>query len=148
MALTDIVVRQARATGKDYTLPDFDGLSLAVSDAGTKPWHLRYTWLGRQKRMSLGMYPEISLREARALRDQSRALVAKGINPQRQRERDRQLAIQSGQHSFAAVYEKWLAFRKQSRLKVGRQTTLVMIPRIFEKDTRLKPADLVPSTPS
>lgn len=134
MALTDIVVRQAKATGKDYTLPDFDGLSLAVSDADTKSWHLRYTWLGRQKRMSLGMYPEISLREARALRDEARALVAKGINPQRQREKDRQLAIQSGRNSFAAVYEKWLAFRQQSRLKVGRQTTLAMIPRIFDKD--------------
>lgn len=78
MALTAIVVRQTKATGKDYTLPDFDGLSLAVSDAGTKSWHLRYTWLGRQKRMSLGMYPEISLREARARRDEARALVASG----------------------------------------------------------------------
>ncbi len=85
MALTDMVVRQAKATGKDYTLPDFDGLSLAVSDCGTKAWHFRYTWLGQQKRMSLGIYPEISLREARELRDQARSLVAKGINPQRQR---------------------------------------------------------------
>ena len=51
MALTDVAVRQAKAADKDYTLPDFDGLTLAVSATGTKSWHFRYTWLGRQKRM-------------------------------------------------------------------------------------------------
>ncbi|MDI3491907.1 tyrosine-type recombinase/integrase [Azoarcus communis] len=134
MALTDMFVRQAKATGKDYTIPDFDGLSLAVSDKGTKSWHFRYTWLGRQKRMSLGTYPEISLREARERRDNARALVAKGINPQRQREKDRRIATQAEQNTFEAVYDKWLAFRAQGRLKKGRQTTLSMIPRIFKND--------------
>ena len=134
MALTDMFVRQAKATGKDYTIPDFDGLSLAVSDKGTKSWHLRYTWLGRQKRMSLGTYPEISLREARERRDNARAQVAKGINPQRQREKDRCIATQAEQNTFEAVYDNWLAFRAQGRLKKGRQTTLSMIPRIFTND--------------
>jgi hypothetical protein len=41
MALSDVTVRQAKTTGKDYTLPDFDGLSLAVSATGTKTWHFR-----------------------------------------------------------------------------------------------------------
>ena len=75
MALTDVAVRQARPTGKDYTLRDFDGLSLAVSAKGGKSWHFRYYWAARQKRMSLGTYPEVSLREARALRDEARALL-------------------------------------------------------------------------
>ena len=134
MALTDMSVRQAKATGKNYTLHDFDGLSLAVSDSGTKSWHFRYTWLGRQKRMSLGTYPEISLREARALRDQARSQVAKGVHPQRQRTKDRRVATLAEQNTFAAVYEKWRRFREQGPLKKGRQTTLSMIPRIFDKD--------------
>jgi len=95
MALSDVAVRQAKATGKDYSLPDFDGLCLAVSATGTKSWHFRYTWLGRQKRMSLGTYPEITLREARTRRDDARALVAKDINPQRQRTKARNLATQA-----------------------------------------------------
>ncbi|AMO76108.1 Prophage CP4-57 integrase [Pseudomonas citronellolis] len=66
MALKDIVVRQARATGKDYTLPDFDGLSLAVSAKGNRSWHFRYYWAAKQQRMSFGTYPEVSLLEARA----------------------------------------------------------------------------------
>ena len=134
MALTDVLARQAKATGKDYTLPDFDGLSLAVSAIGKKSWHFRYTWLGRQKRMSLGTYPEISLREARSRRDEARALVAKDIHPQRARTKERTLAAQAEQNTFQAVYEKWLQFRQQSRLKKGRQTTLETLPRIFRND--------------
>ncbi|HRV79184.1 MAG TPA: Arm DNA-binding domain-containing protein, partial [Thauera sp.] len=80
MALSDLVVRQAKATGKAYTLPDLDGLSLAVTAAGGRTWHFRYYWAGKQKRISLGTYPEVTLREARSLRDEARALIAKGIN--------------------------------------------------------------------
>ena len=57
MALSDLVVRQAKTTGKRYTLYDNDCLSLMVSAAGGKSWIFRYCWLGKQKRMSLGNYP-------------------------------------------------------------------------------------------
>lgn len=50
MALSDLAVRQAKATGKAYTLPDLDGLSLAVTAAGGRTWHFRYYWAGKQKR--------------------------------------------------------------------------------------------------
>lgn len=133
MALTDMFVRQAKATGKDYTIPDFDGLSLAVSNSGTKSWHFRYTWLGQQKRMSLGTYPEITLREARERRDNARALVAKGINPRLHREKERQAVSLAAEYTFEAVYEKWLAHRSL-KLKEGRQSTLVQIRRAFDKD--------------
>jgi hypothetical protein len=56
MALCDLIIRQARATGKSYNLPDTDGLGLVVSPAGGKSWHFRYYWLGKQKRMSLVTY--------------------------------------------------------------------------------------------
>ncbi|MBS3936850.1 MAG: tyrosine-type recombinase/integrase [Sulfuritalea sp.] len=133
MALTDMTVRQAKATGKDYTLGDLDGLSLGVSAQGGKSWHFRYTWLGKQKRMSLGTYPEISLRDARARRDEARALLAKGINPRLHREKERQAVSLAAEHTFEAVYEKWLAHRSL-KLKEGRQSTLVQIRRAFDKD--------------
>ncbi|MFU3032674.1 tyrosine-type recombinase/integrase [Pseudomonas aeruginosa] len=133
MALSDLVVKQAKPTGKAYTLPDIDGLSLAVTPAGGKSWHFRYYWLGKQKRMSLGNYPEVSLREARTLRDEARALVAKDINPHRHRKQKRAAAKLAGEHTFDAVYKKWLAHRELS-LKKGRQTTLSILPRVFAKD--------------
>lgn len=90
MALTDPHVRNAKATGKVYNLGDLDGLSLIVSANGGKAWHFRYTWLGGRSRMSLGTYPELSLRDARAMRDEARALVAKGINPRIARKQKQQ----------------------------------------------------------
>ena len=81
MALTDTAVRHAKPRAKDYTLPDYDGLALFVNTNGTKCWHFRFCWAGKQPRISLGTYPEISLRDARALRDVARALVSRGIDP-------------------------------------------------------------------
>lgn len=49
--LTDMTVRQAKATGKPYTIADFDGLSLFVSANGAKAWHFRYTWMGQRARI-------------------------------------------------------------------------------------------------
>lgn len=133
MALSDLVVRQAKATGKAYTLPDMDGLCLAVTAAGNKSWHFRYYWLGKQKRMSLGGYPQVSLRDARTLRDDARALVAKGINPHTHRKQKRGAVKLTGENTFEAIYTKWLAHRELS-LKKGRQTTLSILPRVFAKD--------------
>ena len=87
MALTDMAVRQARASDKPRNLLDGDGLSLFVPVKGRKAWHLRYTFAGRERRISLGTYPEVSLREARELREAARAQLAKGLNPRAERKR-------------------------------------------------------------
>ncbi len=73
MALSDTTVRQARITGNDYSLGDTDGLALNVTARGGKIWYFRYFLAGKQKRMSLGSYPQISLRDARGRRDEARA---------------------------------------------------------------------------
>lgn len=133
MALSDAAVRQAKATGKSYTLADIDGLSLYVAKNGSRSWHFRYCWLGKQKRMSLGTYPEVSLREARDKRDEARALVAKGVNPHTHRKQKRAAVQLAGANTFEAVYEKWHE-HKVLGLKKGRQCTSSVRPRIFKKD--------------
>ena len=133
MALSDLIVRQAKTTGKLYNLPDLDGLGLVVSPVGGKSWHFRYYWMKEPKRMSLGTYPEVSLREARALRDEARALVAKDINPRLHREQKRAAVKLAGENTFEAIYKKWLAHRERG-LKKGRQTTHSILPRVFDKD--------------
>jgi hypothetical protein len=74
--LSDLKVRQAKATGTPYTLADFDGLSLFVSGNGTKAWHFRFSWGGKRERVSFGSYPALSLKDARELRDAARATLA------------------------------------------------------------------------
>lgn len=133
MALSDLVVRQAKAVGKDYTLRDTDGLCLAVSAKGSKAWHFRYSWMKSTQAHFAGHLSEVSLREARILRDEARALVAKDINPRIHRKQKR-AAIKFGEEiTFEAVYTKWFAHRGLS-LKKGRQTTHSILPRVFAKD--------------
>lgn len=103
MSLSDLAVRKARATGRQYTLPDSDGLSLAVSAKRGKCWHFRYYWPDRQKRMSLGNYPEVSLREARALKDEARALLAKGVNSKAHRKQKRYAVRLADENNFRAI---------------------------------------------
>ena len=134
MALSDLVVRQAKATGKAYTLPDIDGLSLAVTATGSKSWHFRYYWMKEPKRMSLGTYPEVSLREARALRDEARALVAKDINPRLHRKQKRAAVKLAGENTFEAIYKKWLAHRELASRRAGRppsRSSLAYSPRMY-----------------
>ncbi|NMX61509.1 integrase arm-type DNA-binding domain-containing protein [Pseudomonas sp. WS 5079] len=111
MPLTDTAVRQARATAKDFTLTDGSGLSLFVATNGTKSWHFRFSWLGKQPRMSLGTYPEISLKDARELRDQARGLVAKGIDPRAKRREEKHQASALAMNTFEAVANEWHAFK-------------------------------------
>jgi len=129
--LTDLTARQAKATGKPYTIADFDGLSLFVSATGAKTWHFRYTWVGRRVRISLGCYPELSLRDARELRDEARSLVARGINPRTERKQKRQAIKLAGENTFMAVYEKWMEHR-QLTLEEGRQSSLEQIRPVFK----------------
>ncbi|WP_434606420.1 tyrosine-type recombinase/integrase [Pseudomonas sp. D2-30] len=133
MALSEMTVRHARITGNDYTLGDSDGLTLNVTARGGKVWLFRYYWAGKQKRMSLGCYPQISLKDARTRRDEARALVAQGINPYEHRKQQRLAVHAAKDHTFEAVFNQWVAFRRLS-LKEGRQSTLSQILRIFNKD--------------
>ncbi len=133
MALSDLIVRQAKTTGKRYTLYDNDCLSLMVSAAGGKSWIFRYSWLGKQKRMSLGSYPALSLREARAERNKAQVLLAKGIDPQIERDQRRHAAKLAGEYTFKNVFDAWVEHRRKE-LKEGRQSTLSQILRIFNKD--------------
>lgn len=132
--LTDLKARQAKATGKSYAIADFDGLYLNVSATGFKAWHFRFSWGGKRELMSFGGYPAISLKEARELRDEARALLAKGVNPHSDRKRRRHKIMLAGDYTFQAVYDKWLAHRSLSLENEGRQSTPKQIERVFKKD--------------
>ncbi|KDD64134.1 PF13356 domain protein, partial [Bordetella bronchiseptica OSU553] len=120
MALSDLTVRQAKTTGKRYTLSDNDCLGLMVSAAGGKSWQFRYYWLGKQKRLCLGGYPALSLREARIERDKAQALLARGIDPQVERDQKRHAAKLAGEYTFKTVFDAWVEHRRKE-LKEGRQ---------------------------
>jgi hypothetical protein len=75
------ITPDGRITSKSYKIGDARGLYLEVSPTGGKWWRLKYRYAGREKRLSLGVYPDISLAAARQSRDTYRSMLANGIDP-------------------------------------------------------------------
>lgn len=129
--LTDTAARQAKPKEKPYNLSDFDGLSLFVHNNGGKSWHFRYSLAGARKRISLGTYPEISLREARELVVQARKMVSAGQNPDANLLR----GIQQDQvPTFAEMAERWQELRRGRLKSESRRGSLSQSQRYLEKD--------------
>ena len=81
MPLTDTAIKKAKASEKPFRMFDERGLYLEVSPAGGKWWRFKYRHSDKEKRLSLGVYPDVSLKDARDRRDDSRRLIADGIDP-------------------------------------------------------------------
>jgi integrase len=104
-SLSDVAIRAAKPREKAYKLTDGDGLTLIVNPNGAKWWRFRYRFAGREKMLSLGTYPEVSVKMARERRDSARKLVAEGIDPSAKRRAEK--VAQSD--SFEAVAREWFA---------------------------------------
>src|SRR5690242_15984422 len=116
MPLTDTAIRNAKpgvtprgvATSKPYKLGDSGGLYVEVTPAGGKYWRLKYRIGGKEKRLSLGVYPDVPLSKARERRDDTRRLIAQGIDPSAQRKAAKLAGATRSANSFEAVAREWL----------------------------------------
>jgi hypothetical protein len=79
MPLTEATIKAAKPADKSYKLFDAEGLYLEVAPSGGKWWRLKYRFAGREKRLSLGVYPAVPLLQARKARDDAKRLLADGI---------------------------------------------------------------------
>ena len=95
MPLTDAKVRNAKPKNKQFKIFDTDGLFLLVSPAGGKWWRFKYRFGGKEKLISLGTYPEVSLAQARGRRDEARKQVADSIDPSQVRKALKNTTIQN-----------------------------------------------------
>lgn len=112
MALTNVAVQGAKPKAKRYILKDERGLYLEVAPSGGKWWRLRYWLAGRENRLSLGTFPEVSLAQARERRDEARKLLAQGIDPSAAKKE--RAEAQAGGETFEAVASEWFErFRKK-----------------------------------
>ena len=81
MPLTDTAIKKAKSEAKDYKMADGGSMYLLVKATGSKCWRLKYRIGGREKLMAFGMYPDVSLADARGRREQARKLLANGVDP-------------------------------------------------------------------
>lgn len=115
MPLTDPAVRNAKPgikptgefTLKPYKLADERGMYLEVYPNGSKYWRMKYRYAGKEKRLALGVYPEITLKEARKRRDDARALLAEGTDPGQAKQAQKRADKLSAANSFEAVAREW-----------------------------------------
>ncbi|MBL0767770.1 integrase arm-type DNA-binding domain-containing protein [Sphingopyxis sp. DHUNG17] len=113
MALTDAAIRNAKPKAKPFKLGDSLGLFLLVQPSGGKLWRLKYRIDGREKKLGLGTYPEISLGEARRRRDDARELIAAGKDPSREKQRGIRQARAMAGNSFASIAKEYCDKRKR-----------------------------------
>lgn len=81
MVLTAIKCDSAKAKDKRYKLADSGGLYLEILPNGSKSWRMKYRFLGKEKRLVIGLYPTITLAKARKARDEAKTLLSEGIDP-------------------------------------------------------------------
>lgn len=110
MALTDAKIRAAKPTDKAYKLTDGAGMFLLVHPNGSRYWRLRYRILGKEKTLALGVYPEVSLSEARTKRDEARKLISEGLTLANERAKK---VVPDLQLSFEHIARRWHASNKQ-----------------------------------
>jgi integrase len=143
MPLNQLKCQKAKPAAKPFKLADGNGLYLEVMPGGSKLWRLKYRFLGKENRLSMGAFPEVSLLEARDKRDQARKLLQAGIDPSMARKRERQQAILSAALTFELVAREW--HENQSQIWTAQYSGSVM--RRLELDVfpyigRLPMADL------
>jgi len=109
MVLSDVKVRNAKPTDRAFRLWDSGGLYLEVTPAGGKLWRLKYRFQGKEKLLALGKVGVVSLREARESRDESKKLLARGIDPSVVRQQAKRDASLRAANSFEAVAREWYA---------------------------------------
>ncbi|ECQ6565520.1 integrase [Salmonella enterica subsp. enterica] len=114
--LTDTEIKAAKPKDTDYQLYDGDGLTLLIKSSGSKLWQFRYHRpLTKQRtKQSFGAYPAVSLSEARKLRAESRALLAKEIDPQEYQKERARSSLEAKTNTFKLVAERWWNVKKAS----------------------------------
>lgn len=135
MSLSEVKARNAKPRSKPYKIADGEGLFLLVTPAGGKYWRLRYFFGGKEKLLALGVYPEVSLSDARDRRQAARKLIAAGNDPaQEKKESKRQVQLRST-NSFEVVAKEWLETQRNAWSDRHYQTTrwqieTYVLPRI------------------
>ena len=125
MPLTDTAIRKAKPETKTRRLFDSGGLYLEISPRGGKWWRLKYRHSDKEKRLSLGTYPDTGLADAREKRSGARKLLAAGVDPSEHRKAEKAAGIERAANSFEVVAREWHA--KQSKAWVEDHASRIML---------------------
>ena len=109
MKLSEVEIRKTKPKAKSFKLFDGGGMYLEVMPNGSKYWRLKFRFKGKEKRLALGVYPEVSLSMARDRRFEARKLLAKGVDPSANRKAAKNAINQKNQYSFEFITREWMS---------------------------------------
>ena len=112
MPLTTMAIQRSLPRTTDTWLSDEKGLRLLIKPNGSRYWRLKYRFEGKQKTLALGVFPDVSLKQARLARDQARIQLAQGIDPNEEKQRlKREEALEEGE-AFSTLAQEWFEHQK------------------------------------
>jgi len=136
MPLTDIKLRTLKKPGKHF---DGDGLNLEVTTAGGRYWRLKYRYGGKEKRLAFGVYPEVSLGEARKRTDDARRLLRDGLDPSAEKKAEKVAKRLHSDNTFAAIATDWVTHQAGKWGETHRRRVLASLKEDVFKKIGTKP---------
>ena len=131
MPLNDRQLRAAKPKDKPYKLTDEKGLFVLVAVSGSLLFKLKYRFNGKEKKLSIGKYPDINLKRARELRDDARKLISDGIDPSIAKKEAKATAIKEAHNSFKVVALDWFDTTQQEKAPRTNQRTTSILERLL-----------------
>lgn len=130
MALTDLQCKNAKSSDTPVKLADGGGLYLLVNPNGSKWWRLKYRFQGKEKLLSLGVYPETALSVAREKREEAKKLLRVGICPSYDRQKNKLLGQEASENTFESISREWFDKKVQN----WAPATATKVLSFFEND--------------
>ena len=141
MSLTDTAIRNAKPKDKQYKLSDEKGLYLLVKKAG-KYFRLDYRFAGKRKTLAIGVYPDVTLAEAREQRDEARKLIQKGVDPSQHKRDTKNMLQKIAANDFETIAREWFekkrpAWAERHAYTVIRRLELNIFPWLGNRPIKL-----------
>lgn len=114
MTLNDTICKNTKPSEKPRKLSDGGGLYLEVMPSGSKYWRLKYRFNGKEKRLAFGVYPTVSLKEAREKREEAKKLLDSGSDPSLVKKEKKRVAKLNSENTFEAIAREWHELKKPS----------------------------------
>lgn len=146
MPLSELKIKAAKPREKAWKLTDGHGLYLEVMPSGSKYWRLKYRYLGKEKRLAVGVYPNTSLALAREKAGAARRLLAEGKDPSAEKQKARRAAILEAENTFEKLAREWFE-QNQARWtpKHAKDILLRLEKDVFKDIGNMPVRDLTPA---
>ncbi|MCE7886959.1 MAG: DUF4102 domain-containing protein [Alphaproteobacteria bacterium PRO2] len=124
LMLSHTKIENAKPKAKPYKIADYGGLYIKVMPNGSKLWGLKYYYLQKEKKLSMGPYPAVSLLEAREMRDKAKKALVHGQDPSLLKQEEKRRKLQSAANSFESVAREWFEHASEIWTENTRRTKL------------------------